>query len=104
MQAVRRIGGTLAAVWEPTATGVSPLREISRLAGSIKAAFSPLKRGDGDAAKNQPSFQPWRYSRRRNRSASGAFGMRIVFAFHSSFLPERYATLPRWFASVSGPL
>jgi hypothetical protein len=31
MQAVRRIGGTLAAVWEPTATGVSPLREISRL-------------------------------------------------------------------------
>ena len=42
MQAVRRIGGTLAAVWEPTATGVSPLREISRLTLLLRSATASL--------------------------------------------------------------
>ncbi len=49
------------------------------------------------------SFQPLRYSRRMNASASGQPFAFIVAASHSSFLPARYATLPRWFASVSQP-
>lgn len=41
------------------------------------------------------SFQPSRYSRRRNLSASGWFGKRIALASHSSLVPARKATLPR---------
>ena len=49
------------------------------------------------------SDQPGRYSRFRKRSASGALGIFMFFASHSIRFPARYATLPRWLASVSGP-
>ena len=46
----------------------------------------------GAQARDQPS----RYDgRARNGSASGALAARIAAASHSSFLPTRYATLPR---------
>ena len=54
--------------------------------------------------QTEPSVHPSRYSRPRNRSASGAFGKAIAAASHSSFRPARCAMLPRWLASVSGPL
>src|SRR5688572_5794063 len=50
-----------------------------------------------------PNVHPSRYSRRINRSASGQFVALRFFASHSSFLPARYATFPRWLASVSQP-
>jgi len=46
---------------------------------------------------------PLAYSRRMYWSASGAFDARRWVASQISFLPTRYATLPRWFASVSQP-
>src|SRR5581483_4439577 len=49
------------------------------------------------------SSHPLRYSRLTYFSASAALVTRILSASHSIFLPTRYATLPRWFASVSQP-
>src|SRR5438105_58227 len=62
------------------------------------------KRSEAAEKGIYPSVHPLRYSRRRNCSASAAFGMRIAAVSHWSFLPARYATLPRWFASVRRPL
>src|SRR6478735_1402573 len=39
------------------------------------------------------STQPGRYSRRKKRSASGAFGIRMVAESHWIFRAARYATL-----------
>ena len=52
---------------------------------------------------HQASDQPSRGSRRKKRSASGAFVAVRAAASHSNVFPTRYATLPRWFASVSQP-
>src|SRR5262249_37677464 len=49
------------------------------------------------------SSQPLRYSRRMYWSASGALRAFSFDASQTSFLPVRYATLPRWLVSVSQP-
>src|SRR5690606_4954824 len=52
---------------------------------------------------HQTRRQPKRYSSRRKRSASGAFGMRSAAASHSISTPARIATFPSSAASVNGP-
>src|SRR5882757_3632458 len=79
-------------------TGNSPSAAAERIVAARRQIAPGLP-----GAISDNSSQPLRYSRRMYWSASGAFVAAILAASHVSFLPTRYATFPRWFASVSQP-
>ncbi len=75
---------------QPCLGGVEELLEYE---GTRRRLATRLLRKSGVrrsfSSHHYPSTHPWRYSRPRNFSASGAFGNFMFTASHSSFLPAR---------------
>lgn len=57
--------------------------------GMVGALYAVAVIADVSRQAIRSNSQPLRYSRVRNFSASGALGIFIAAAFHSSFFPER---------------